>query len=101
MLAVNSVSVYKKRFILSGSEDGNVRLWRLYASEKENMSRREENALECNQMLKDKYYHVGDVRRIDKHRFLPKELKGRIRNEIEHHKAVERKKNRALTKTQE
>lgn len=101
MLAVNAVSVYKKRFILSGSEDGNVRLWRLHASEKENMSRREKNALESNRMLKEKYYHVGDVRRIDRHRFLPKELKGRIRNETEHHKAVERKRNRVMEKKPE
>lgn len=92
MLSVNKVKIYKKKYILSGSDDGNVRLWRLNASHKENSSFSERQKLEENKILKEKFYNIGDVKRIDKHRFLPGELKGRIRNEMEHYKAVQRRK---------
>lgn len=92
MLSISKVKIFQKKFILSGSDDGNVRLWRLNASQKENLSKREMESLEEQQILKEKYYYVGDVKRIDRHRFLPAELKGKIRHETEHHKAVLRKK---------
>lgn len=92
MLSVNKVCIYKEKYILSGSDDGNVRLWRLNSSYKENTTRAERLALEENQVLKEKYYYVGDIKRIDKHRFLPGELKGKIKNETEHYKAMQRKK---------
>lgn len=94
MLAVNVVSFFKDNYILSGSEDGNIRLWRVNASTKENLTSKEENALLFNKMLKEKYYHIGDIRRIDRHRFLPNSLKGRIKNETEHYRAIKRREER-------
>ncbi|KRH92506.1 Sof1 domain-containing U3 snoRNP protein [Pseudoloma neurophilia] len=94
MLSVSKVKVFKGRYILSGSDDANVRLWRLNASQKEKLSKAERESLDEKQILKEKYYHVGDIKRIDKHRFLPGDLKSKIKQENEHHKAVIRKKKR-------
>lgn len=100
MLGVTKVCAHQNKYILSGSDDGNVRMWRLNSSQKETISSSEKASLEENRLLKEKYYHVGDIQRIDKHRFLPGELKGKIKNETEHYKAVQRKKNRKSEKTQ-
>ncbi|EKJ71266.1 hypothetical protein NXS19_001797 [Fusarium pseudograminearum] len=64
------------RYILSGSDDGNVRLWRANASRREGVkSARQRQALEYNDALIERYQHMPEVRRIHRHRHVPKVLK--------------------------
>ncbi|KAI9827119.1 MAG: hypothetical protein M1819_007010 [Sarea resinae] len=72
------------RFILSGSDDGNVRLWRANASSREGiMSARQRQKLEYDDALKERYKHMPEIRRIRRHRHLPKQVKkaGEIKGE--------------------
>jgi WD repeat and SOF domain-containing protein 1 len=72
------------RYVLSGSDDGNVRLWRANASRREGVkSARQRQALEYNEALIERYQHMPEVRRIHRHRHVPKVLKkaGEIKSE--------------------
>ncbi|KAL7271199.1 Protein sof1 [Rhizina undulata] len=64
------------RYILSGSDDGNVRLWRAKASERSHVrSARERTAMEYNEALKERYKHMPEIKRISRHRHVPKPIK--------------------------
>ncbi|KAK9366340.1 WD40-repeat-containing domain protein [Lipomyces kononenkoae] len=64
------------QFILSGSDDGNVRLWRANAASRSNiMSARERSKLEYDAALKERYKNMPEIRRISRHRHLPKSIK--------------------------
>lgn len=64
------------KYVLSGSDDGNVRIWKAHASEKMGiLDWREKNKMEYNDKLKERYGHMSDIRRIDKHRRTPKDIK--------------------------
>ncbi|KAI9714945.1 MAG: hypothetical protein M1812_006258 [Candelaria pacifica] len=72
------------QYLLTGSDDGNVRLWRANASKREGIkSARQRQKLEYDQTLKDKYKHMPEIRRIQRHRHLPKQVKkaGEIKGE--------------------
>jgi len=61
------------QFVLSGSDDGNVRLWKAQASKQMGrLKPREEAALQYRQTLVKKYSHTDEVRRISKSRKIPK-----------------------------
>ncbi|KAI0875130.1 WD40-repeat-containing domain protein [Hypoxylon argillaceum] len=69
---------------LSGSDDGNVRLWRANASQRQGVkSARHRQALEYNNALIEKYSHMPEIRRIRRHRHIPKVVKkaGEIKQE--------------------
>lgn len=64
------------RYILTGSDDGNVRLWRSNASHREGIkSARQRQALEYNNTLVERFAHMPEVRRIRRHRHIPKVVK--------------------------
>lgn len=64
------------RYVLSGSDDANVRLWRANASERSNVkSLRERAKLNYDQKLKERYKYMPEVRRISRHRHLPQVVK--------------------------
>ena len=64
------------KYVLSGSDDGNVRIWKAHASEKIGVQDwREKNKLEYANKLKERYGHMQEIRRIDKHRRTPKDIK--------------------------
>ncbi|KAK0521276.1 Protein sof1 [Tilletia horrida] len=64
------------RFVLSGSDDGNVRLWKARASEKLGiLNGREKAALEYQETLRRKWAGTADVKRIEKQRNVPKQIK--------------------------
>ncbi|KAI9481281.1 MAG: WD40-repeat-containing domain protein [Benjaminiella poitrasii] len=64
------------KYVLSGSDDGNVRLWKAHANEKLGVvDWREKNKLEYSSKLKERYGHMKEIRRIDKHRRTPKDIK--------------------------
>ncbi|KAL6715248.1 Protein sof1 [Lecanora helva] len=64
------------QYILSGSDDGNVRLWRAQASKREGIkSARQRQKLEYDETLQRRYGHMPEIRRIKRHRHVPKTVK--------------------------
>jgi len=61
------------RYIVSGSDESNLRLWKANASEKIGQATsREERAVQYRQALVKKYQHMPEVRRIHRARRTPK-----------------------------
>ncbi len=64
------------QYIISGSDDGCLRLWKADASVKIGpLSKYEKEAFTYRAALKEKYKNIGEISRISKHRFIPKDLK--------------------------
>lgn len=64
------------QYLLTGSDDGNIRLWRANASKREGIkSARHRQKLQYDEALKDRYSHMPEIRRIKRHRHLPKQVK--------------------------
>ncbi|PHH88265.1 hypothetical protein CDD83_7766 [Cordyceps sp. RAO-2017] len=65
------------RYLVSGSDDGNVRLWRARAADRPAAVRsaRHRQALEYGDALVARFAHLPELRRIRRHRHLPKVLK--------------------------
>ncbi|CAK7891123.1 protein Sof1p [[Candida] anglica] len=60
------------RYILSGSDDSNVRLWRSNASDRASIkSSRQRAKLEYDAALKERFKHMPEIRRISRHRHVP------------------------------
>lgn len=80
------------KYILSGSDDGNVRLWKSEASEKLGpQNHRQKEAIEYSKALLKKYEKMPEVRRIANHRTLPKDIKIKSRIQHEHNQSERRK----------
>ncbi|OQV21266.1 DDB1- and CUL4-associated factor 13 [Hypsibius exemplaris] len=63
------------KYIVSGSDEMNLRLWKAHASEKLGyLGPREQSAARYNEKLKDKFGHHPQVKRILRHRHLPKHV---------------------------
>jgi WD repeat and SOF domain-containing protein 1 len=63
-------------FVMSGSEDTNVRLWKAEAAAKlGTLSDREKQAMAYRKRLREKFQHMKDIRRIARHRHIPKWVK--------------------------
>jgi DDB1- and CUL4-associated factor 13 len=63
---------------------GNIRLWRAHASRREGIkSARERQKLEYDEALKERYKHMPEIRRISRHRHVPRIVKkaGEIKGE--------------------
>ena len=72
------------KYVLSGSDDGNIRIWRANASERSGVkSARQRQKLEYDDALKQRYAHMPEIRRIKRHRHVPKAVKkaGEIKGE--------------------
>lgn len=64
------------KYIFSGSDDGNVRIWRSVSYERSApKSVRERNKLEYDEKLKERYANMPEIRRIRRHRHLPAVIK--------------------------
>lgn len=64
------------KYIISGSDDGNVRLWRSKAWERSNVkSMKELNKLDYDAKLKERFKYMPEIRRISRHRHVPKVIK--------------------------
>ncbi|CCF60166.1 hypothetical protein KAFR_0J00980 [Kazachstania africana CBS 2517] len=64
------------KYIISGSDDGNVRLWRSKAWERSNVkTTREKNKLDYDEKLKERFKHMPEIKRISRHRHVPKVIK--------------------------
>jgi WD repeat and SOF domain-containing protein 1 len=63
------------KYIISGSDEMNIRLWKARAWEKIGVVKtRERDALNYNEALKDKFGHFPQVKRILRHRQVPKHV---------------------------
>ncbi|EER06749.1 WD-repeat protein, putative [Perkinsus marinus ATCC 50983] len=87
------------RFVFSGSEDCNIRVWKNEASDKLGVvSKREKKAQAYRKKLVAKYKHMPEIRRIANHKHLPKAIKLRqdrmnIMDEAQKKKEANRVKN--------
>lgn len=64
------------KYVLSGSDDGNIRLWKARAAERMGVKDyRERNHLEYAEALKKRYAHMPEIKRIERHRHVPKAIK--------------------------
>ena len=62
-------------YVLSGSDETNIRLWKANASQKlGRLTPRETVALDYSQKLREKYRHHPLIRRIARHRHVPKAI---------------------------
>ncbi|KAF9238927.1 WD40 repeat-like protein [Melanogaster broomeanus] len=69
----SSIFTADARFVISGSDDGNVRIWKAKASEKLGIiTARERAAIEYRDSLKERWKHDQDVGKISRTRYLPK-----------------------------
>ncbi|CAB3405486.1 unnamed protein product [Caenorhabditis bovis] len=63
------------KFVLSGSNEMNIRVWKANASEKLGpLTKREKQAFAYNAKLKETYQNHPEVRRIAKHRNIPRHI---------------------------
>ncbi len=66
---------YDNKYIMSASDEMNIRLWKAYAAEKLGLLRpREREQFEYNEKLKEKFKFFPDIKRIQRHRHLPKPI---------------------------
>ncbi|KAF8548294.1 WD40 repeat-like protein [Imleria badia] len=71
----SSIFTADARFVISGSDDGNVRVWKAKASEKLGIiTARERAAIEYRESLKDRWKHDQEVGKISRMRHLPKSV---------------------------
>ncbi|CAH8359964.1 unnamed protein product [Eruca vesicaria subsp. sativa] len=62
-------------YVISGSDDTNLRLWKAKASEQLGVILpREEKKHEYNEAVKNRYKHLPEIKRIVRHRHLPKPI---------------------------
>ena len=79
-------------YILSGSDDGNIRLWRSTASARSSIkSAGERQKLEYDAALKERYKHMPEIRRIGRHRHVPVQVKKAGEIKQEELKAIKRR----------
>ena len=63
------------KYIMSGSDEMNIRLWKAHASEKLGfMKPRERDQMQYNEKLREKFKHFPEIKRIKRHRHLPKSV---------------------------
>lgn len=64
------------KYVISGSDDGNVRLWRSVANARSGIkSARQRSKLEYDQALTERYRHMPEIKRINAARRLPQAIK--------------------------
>ncbi|WVZ88099.1 hypothetical protein U9M48_034652 [Paspalum notatum var. saurae] len=89
---------YDGTYLVSGSDDTNLRLWKSKASEQLGvLLPRERKRQEYLDAVKERYKHLPEVKRIDRHRHLPKAIYNaaklrRTMIEAENQKAERRRK---------
>ncbi|KAM9307818.1 DDB1- and CUL4-associated factor 13 [Gastrophryne carolinensis] len=80
------------KYILCGSDEMNIRIWKANASEKLGLlTPRERAAKNYNQKLKEKFQHHPQIKRIARHRHLPKPIYSQMK-ELQIMREARRKK---------
>mmetsp|Transcript_116690 Transcript_116690/g.174226 ORF Transcript_116690/g.174226 Transcript_116690/m.174226 type:complete len:453 (-) Transcript_116690:47-1405(-) len=84
-------------YIVTGSDDTNVRLWKARASEKlGQLTPREESATRYRQALVKKYEHLPEVKKIYRSRKIPKTIKKQTNQAIIQKESAERKQSNRI-----
>lgn len=94
-------STLDSRFVLSGSDDGNLRVWKTHASEKLGIvSGRERASRDYAAALRHRWHTVGDVARIERQRHVPKVIRNeqKLRHTMAEARRVKEDRRRAHTK---
>jgi DDB1- and CUL4-associated factor 13 len=64
------------KYIISGSDEGNVRVWFANASERSKvLTPREKQKRDYGDALKEQFKHMPEIRRISRQRHVPKAIK--------------------------
>lgn len=80
------------RFIISGSDDGNLRLWKAVANEQlGQLTVREERARDYRRTLVQRYQHLPEVRKIHKSRKVPRAIRNLTQQAILQKESAEKK----------
>ncbi|KAK2765586.1 rRNA-processing protein sof1 [Arachnomyces sp. PD_36] len=80
------------KYVLSGSDDGNIRLWRSVANSRSGIkSAKQRQRLEYDETLVKRYSHMPEIRRIKRHRHIPKSVKKAGEIKSEELKSIKRK----------
>jgi WD repeat and SOF domain-containing protein 1 len=84
------------KYVLSGSDDTNVRLWKARAAESAGVQLpREKQAQQYHAKLKERFGHLSEIRRIAKHKHVPKViLKTREKKRVMRASQVRKETNR-------
>jgi len=89
------------KYVMSGSDDTNIRLWKARASERLGpLLPREQSKQNYYNKLKQKFEHAPEIKRIAKHRQLPKQIASmkKLKHIGKTSKAVKDKRRRAHSK---
>ncbi|TPX35575.1 hypothetical protein SmJEL517_g02145 [Synchytrium microbalum] len=63
------------KFVISGSDDGNVRIWKAQSNDRLGVQApRSQNSMHYQQAVKNRYKNMPEIKRIDKHRHVPKPI---------------------------
>ncbi|ORD94014.1 DCA13 [Enterospora canceri] len=65
-------------YLVSGSDDGSVRVWKADANQRTLKTGRERRSSDGNRALQEKYGSVAEIARIRRHKFTPKEIKRKM-----------------------
>ena len=85
------------RFIVSGSDDTNLRIWKAKSNDKLGQTKvREEKAMNYRNSLIKKYQHMPEVRSIVKSRNLPKFVKKQTAMQQVQHESKKRKQSNVM-----
>jgi WD repeat and SOF domain-containing protein 1 len=84
-------------YVVSGSDDTNIRLWKARASEKlGQLTPREESATQYRQSLIQKYQHLNGIKKIHRARKTPKTIKKQTTQAIIQKESAERKQDNRI-----
>uniref|UniRef100_A0A2K5CQP1 DDB1- and CUL4-associated factor 13 n=1 Tax=Aotus nancymaae TaxID=37293 RepID=A0A2K5CQP1_AOTNA len=73
---------HTNKYIMCGSDEMNIRLWKANASEKLGvLTSQEKAAKDYNQKLKEKFQHHPHIKRIARHQHLPKSIYSQIQEQ--------------------
>ncbi len=89
------------KYVLSGSDDTNIRLWKARAAESlRALLPREQAAMNYRNKLKEKFKHAPEIKRIARHRHVPQQIKSmqRKQHEIKSAAAVKDERRRKHSK---
>lgn len=86
------------QYILSGSDDMNIRLWKALAHKKVGtIGKREENASNYKNALVERYSNVREIKKIARHRNLPKYiLNANKKKQIQKESKFKKQENRKI-----
>lgn len=80
------------KFIVSGSDDGNVRVWKAVSNQQlGQVTTREQAAHDYRNALVRRYQHVPEVRKISRARRIPKAIKNQTKQALAHKESQQRK----------